>query len=74
MYSPTPQANLLFVQQASYLLATEVQALSSIAVYLKSQFSSIARPVTNRVRSSAIPGEREGEFGEKENLERGSKV
>ena len=46
MYSPTPQANLLFVQQASYLLATEVQALSSIAVYLKSQFSSIARPLT----------------------------
>ncbi|MCC3594999.1 MULTISPECIES: hypothetical protein [unclassified Microcoleus] len=28
------------------LLATEVQALSSIAVNLKSQFSSIARPLT----------------------------
>ncbi|MEG3897395.1 MULTISPECIES: hypothetical protein [unclassified Microcoleus] len=45
---------------------TEVQALSSIAVYLNSQFSSIARSVTNRLRSSAISGERGEEFGEKE--------
>ena len=64
MYSPTPQANLLFVQQASYLLATEVQALSSIAVYLKSQFSSIARSVTNSLRISAIQGGESGGVGE----------
>ncbi|XZO04342.1 MAG: hypothetical protein ACM65L_11760 [Microcoleus sp.] len=48
--------------QAFCLLATEVQALSSIAVNLKSQFSSIARPVTNPLRISAI--RRRGEWGD----------
>ncbi|WP_332981325.1 hypothetical protein [Microcoleus sp. A003_D6] len=48
------------MEQASCLFMTEVQALSSIAVYLNSQFSSIARLVTNRLRISAILGGERG--------------
>lgn len=50
---------------------TEVQALSSIAVYLNSQFSSIARLVTNRLRISAILGEKGSKVKLKPSLQDG---